>query len=731
MQNENGRPWLQQSRSWIFFKDQISKEPNIVSDFTEDNVFMLDCESARLSIWSRKWNTFIDVGVSSLLKEENAAKKIGKTILSGEIRVFYKGIELEKVSVRKDAGIIEFIDIKKDLEREYINISRGSFTGKGRHFFEEQLYPGLLEAVQKVLKYLALSANTKTLDDREEMEKESFSNKIEKNVDDRCKRILKLRESASDSSRKELAKLRNEIISLTVSVSVLAYFSARDEWNITETMDGSEYYEENEWLNLVEKIDKILAESEDEFILNELANTTKFFDIKVYGEDKKIKVNGVNDSKLKLKFRFTQIFLKENHWAILQVRKDSFSAWTSYLILLGDSKTGKSEEFKEIISFPHSLESVERLEKWAERLCNIVELSDDEADSRQQFIVNWMLKNIPTVGLFCNKEGNIRVNVLARRIYPSIFLNTNFKCLILDRIMEKAETDGIQRFSTIVWQGRENLGCYQLPFKIYFVKRGFFSSNSYHKIIIPFEGTLLKKWKKIIEGSSEVKDHVIALIDLIDMQYDAIFKNMNNEKQEEMIKWLREVDNERTLWRLSLFISELIFRHIKEKNYRTKYELKELLSSIEKEKSWKNLHDKMFQMGKLISLEDGQDQRDKLMKEIQNDEMFDKLCDVWIHLVFKQEQFLDIVNQVKEEYAQYIKENLSYEKKKEKIADYLIKAVPYPYDRRRMLQYIGIYENELLGLLHHMECQSVRQHIDKLFSNNMYLVSKLQDEKNK
>ncbi len=175
MQDE--RQWREEKRSWIFFRDKIAEEENIISDSVDGNVFMLDCESARLSIWSEKWKTFIDVGVSSLLKEESIARKTGETVSSVEIHIFYKGMELEKRSMQRDAGIIEFIDIKKDLERAYINISRGSFTRKGSRFFEEEMYPGLLEAVRRVLKYLAKTALLDDNFERKEGKKENFSDK--------------------------------------------------------------------------------------------------------------------------------------------------------------------------------------------------------------------------------------------------------------------------------------------------------------------------------------------------------------------------------------------------------------------------------------------------------------------------------------------------------------------------------------------------------------------------
>lgn len=725
MQNE--RQWREQKRSWIFFRDKIAEEQNIMSDAVDGNVFMLDCESARLSIWSEKWKTFIDVGVSSLLKEESIARKTGETVSSAEIRIFYKGMELEKRSVQRDAGIIEFIDIKMDLEKAYINISRGGFTRKGSRFFEEEMYPGLLEAVRKVLKYLAKSVIYDNISEKSEKKTENFSDKIVRILNAKCDELLKQRRISGEKINVQAAKLRDEIISLTVSVSVLAFYSVRDEWNITETMDKPELYRKNAWLVLVSKIDKILKESGDELILSELAETTKFFDIKVYNENHRKIASDVKDSGLRFKFRFTQIFLEENHWAVLQVRKDAFSRWSAYLILLGGNQKEESLEFQRAISFPHTSADCERLEEWGQDLCDTVDLADDEEDSSQQFLMNWILKNIPTVAMFCNKDGNVRVNILSRRIYPSIFLNDNFKYLILERMMEKAEMDGIQRFSTITWQGNENFGCDQLPFNIYFVKRGYFAFGSCHKSIIPFEGDLLKRWKEIIERPSDVEKRIDGLIEFADVQHYLQYEKM--EENRRTVSWPYE-----RLMGSGAAIAEMVLTRITEDEFELKSNsLEELLREIDniKEDVRQDLCNNMVQFGILSSLDENSVAKAVMLEEkIRENAAFDILCSAWIYLALKTEQIFDMMNQVRREYQQYtdIKVNPLYQQKKERIADYLMDKIPYKFNKEQILQYMDTNEEELLMLFHNMECRRVRQKMNILFSSNTYLASRLNQE---
>ena len=74
-------------------------------------------------------------------------------------------------------------------------------------------------------------------------------------------------------------------------------------------------------------------------------------------------------------------------------------------------------------------------------------------------MLNWILKNVPTVALFSDSSGNSRLNVLSSSINPSIYMNKNFKYLIINRILEKARKETSKRFSTMTWQGMEYLSC--------------------------------------------------------------------------------------------------------------------------------------------------------------------------------------------------------------------------------------------------------------------------------
>ena len=467
--NDADRPWKDDKRSWIFYREKMKEFPNVICDEVDGNVFLLDCETARLSIWSGEWETFTDVGVSALIRQVNRNGAWDRQEIFKETKIYYKGIELQNKCIGIDAGILEFIDIKSDLERKYINISRKGFTEQGEHFFEEQLYPGLLESIHKVLRYL------------------------EKKGD-----IVKFKDFVEEECQKETN--RPQLINLIVSVSILAYYAMREEWDISETLYEPHKEGKYSWAELLEDLNKVLLKHED--LLIELGKMTRFFSISAY-----VKGNQSKENRKGLKqyiFNFLQLFLPENHWAIVQERKDSYGSWTDYLVLLTSGKESEwAAEYHKIVTVPHMDSDDDVLEEWGRGLCEIRSSYLNSGDSGQQLILNWILKNVPTVGLFANEDGTVRVNILANKIYPSIYMNQNFKFLLLRRMMERANTDGIQSFSTITWQKSELLACKKLPFSIFFIKRGYLADYVYYKTIVPFEGNLWKQWKEILDKKRE------------------------------------------------------------------------------------------------------------------------------------------------------------------------------------------------------------------------------------
>lgn len=335
------RPWREDKRSWIFYQETVQKDENLICEDIGDSVFLLDCQKVRLSIWSKKWSTVLDVGVKGILEAENILKS-GKG--DGELKgthIYYKGMELERRRVDRDTSLIDFIDIKKELDRSYININRYGFTESGEQFFQEELYPGLLMEIRDVLIYLEKTAeecpeagkNTKD-------ENKNFREIIKKALKKRCEDIAKYRES---KNMEELEKEKRNIAAQVISASILAYYAVRDEWELSGKLLNTES-QKTQWTGLIDDMGETLESQNG--LLEELAEISSFFNINIYDRERRGYIsNGARGRDNKQRYTIVDFFREENNWAVLQMRRDPYSNWKSCLVLLGNKNVIKDKAY--------------------------------------------------------------------------------------------------------------------------------------------------------------------------------------------------------------------------------------------------------------------------------------------------------------------------------------------------------------------------------------------------
>lgn len=577
------RIWKIENRAWIFYMDQVKDDENIVCGEIEGLKFLIDCETARLSLWVEKWNTFVDVGVSKLLRQlEKTSDRELQNVICGT-RIFYKGIELRNGCPGHDMEILEFIDIKGELERKYINISRSGFTEQGEYYFKKEIYPDLIEAIHRALGELEKDIANKGV----------FYKRIHRIVEKRCNNILE-----KIKKRELQSKEYYELISFIVSVCILSYYAGREKWDVLEQF---KYTKENTWEELIIDIHELLNKEEYQILIENLEKNTFPFNLQVLDEKNKVYVERATRSP---QVHFEEIFLKNRHWAVLQAREGKYSPWKMHLIRL---ENGDDNVYEKIISISHTEEDEKWLEEWGRKQCDIEKNFMVVEDYKQQLLLKWMLKNIPTIGIFCDETGDVRVNVLGKKIYPSIYMNRNFKFLIMERMMEKADTEPIKRFSTITWQGMERLACEELPYQLYFIKRGYFSPYSFHRCIVPLHGELIKECRKTMDISGNaLKRSVLSLLDAMDIE-----RYLNDLPDEEKYKEIREYlkENPRTArMDISAQVLDLLFSEIEnnkelflEKGFSDLFAKEEIF----KEK-WENLYFKIAQSVVNIKMEEMQ-----------------------------------------------------------------------------------------------------------------------------
>ena len=526
-EEETVRPWIKDKKSWIYYENYAQKDETIIREEVGNDVFLLDCKSAKLHIWSGNINTFATIGAKNLLKKESEIENYeGENNKSG-YKIYYKGIELQRNRRVDDNNFVEYVDIKGDLDRNLLNISRKSFTDKGEKYFAEVINPGLQKSIQNVLKFIGKQDNIVIKHIKTEMEKRF--NELGKEF----------------AQRKEGTEFNiglKELNSQIISTILLCFLACREEYNRITAYGIDNVNKSNKYNKLIEDIVLYLREMSYNSGIEEinqgvgklytkLQEKSVFYNICVYDENLQRSQGSIN---------FAEFCDATRRFAILQMRKSAMDNWNSYLVEISNNGNGNVCSELEKLIFARSSEEKISIDKainqWVKNLMrNTRGMESDEKDFRQQFLMNWMLRNIPTIAMLSDGTGNIRINILSSRIYPVVYMNDEFKMLILDRMIEDFEKSKAVRFSTIAWQSRDFLICKEIPFSAYFVKRGILADSSYYKVIVPVSGQYLfelkQKVQKIVELPYVKKIYkILNEIDIRKYLHSVVYMNSSGKK---------------------------------------------------------------------------------------------------------------------------------------------------------------------------------------------------------
>lgn len=474
-------------KSWIYQKEE--KKGEYYFGTTNEMSFALDYNSAKLYIWNQEIHTFCAVsGISILKREEEYRKNRNHEIKKTGTTIYYKGIELQKDYILDGIDMFEYIDIKGELDRSYININRRGFTSNGEKYFKDKIYRCLVKTVKCVLKYI------NTCKEREEV-KSQLIKKIKENMEQ-----VSFKENKGEAYNDILRKLAEQI----VTVSFLGYWAVNDiNDEISQLGSNCGKSEVCIWQNIITEVADELEK--DKFVRKKLREFSMIFNIESY----ELVERSFRNNCLSI----LDIFKCSRHYAILQVRENQYAKWICYIISVAN------EVYKgfENIIFDGSQKAEEggaenkqieeklfqKVEEWQNTVFeiqpNIGDAVPAERKYEQQFFLTWLAKNMPAMAVISDQKGNVRVNILSHYIYPCIYANQNHKLLIIERILKTAQEERIKRFSIYAWQDRQFLAVKEVPFSCYFINRGYLNRSSLHKVIFPLDGDRLGDIIKILD----------------------------------------------------------------------------------------------------------------------------------------------------------------------------------------------------------------------------------------
>ncbi len=591
------REWERSGKAWSFyykkyqeteFKDGTNEKSEIVIEKMENAVALLDCRDGHLYYWDNRLCTFCLINmVNFLLQERQQTENLNGHCekYSPDVKIYYKGILLEERELPEIGNeLLQCIDIKGKLEREYVSLSRKGFTEKGKEYFLQEIYVPLLESVSKMLKTmnkkhpeLVKDCVRSSLNEKAKMIR-VLTEKMErwKSGDEQIRGVTE-----QDEWLAKFAEKRNQLLVMfkenVISITMLAFFAQKDVFEpLVEIGCGNDEDKSNCWVKVIQYVQMCCGQCFD--TNDEKTDVEKFWDPALessvlfhiqYRSIVDLEEGPNQEMRGSGWITFPDIFSHENQFMIVSKRENRSANWKQYLtpIQLFENKEKKPGIIQLLKNYSVLTSNSDEKKKMERRIMrmgkNALALADaygkddfgrsstmEPGEYMQQYFLKWLLRYIPTVALFMSDDGNTRVNIIHGKTLPFIFMDMSTKKLILQRILEEANNYDIQRFSVPTWQGLENLSCRNLPYSHYFVKRAYMAEESYSKVIFPFAKDELTEIDEQIHSDKaqqtiyglrmlrnllNVRQHLRSILPQSEKKVKKLLKNVQDDRLKSMI----------------------------------------------------------------------------------------------------------------------------------------------------------------------------------------------------
>lgn len=409
--------------TWVY---NLGKSEDMLGPDEENNIYELDCDNGKLYIWNQKYNTYARIGIDRILTMRAKINSPDSEELMKEkdgIKIYYKGILTAVAEFEEDANLIEYMDIKDTLAREYLKLSRKGFSKKG-YVYLHKIYREIIRTAR-----IALAK-----------------------FDEDGKSIEKIFETIDKTEELRLSSL------------ALIYFAMVSE--------KSEAYSSERAKDKVSHWTKLLGQITN---TGENDGNSVLYNIPVWEGGAKVNIS------------IFEIINPANKYMVVSEREaNGEHRWKQHLVKVATAdynqkikrnieKLRKENTLSDRVELMRTLkENMKSYEKGIEP-----SHSDDNylTIHKEQVILKWILDNIPTMAVFASTDGNLRVNVLDVDVCDSVYFDLDMKALVLERIQKKAAKT--QRFSVPVWSGFGALSLEETRDSIEFVKRGKLSKAGY------------------------------------------------------------------------------------------------------------------------------------------------------------------------------------------------------------------------------------------------------------
>lgn len=584
--------WAEQEKnvSWLFKAIRLGEKHAFQDSGNEliivdikDGIGALDYKQSKLHIWNKEIGVFARFGGGRMLSEylTDVGLERSENQDSRKTKIYLKGILVQSHSMHQDSELLELIDIKGGkIGKAHIAINRNEFTREGIEYLEKEIYPALIDSAKAVLI---------ELNERENKKKEgedSFCKKIEDSIREKIKLCQEKEKKEEEEKKEENEKLLKLDLEETVLSAVgLSYFLRILGKTSVKFCEKGGVPEKCYWDCLLEKIvamrweEKAFAikgkkdvkegENGKKSNTNIFGRTEEYINLgmlhmmQVFYFDE-VKRTGFEGSQKWMDY--PSLLLERRKVAIISMRYNKQSRWFHVPLIICERERGGAESSdayeifeKKSRSWQEECEILVKLETWADRILSWLQGVEDiqalhekyGGDMDIQYTLSYMLANIPTVALYADKNGNVRINVLSSEQTKGVFFNRNMKRAILEKVNQLQGQFHAKRFVTNVWRSYECIALEEEPSSVCMAKGAFMAKHQNNKMLLPVLGENVSKlldlgkqefFKDIMKQKDQCEKLEVfcdKLIDLYGMFKKVILdRNMTNEIEKELNDYL-------------------------------------------------------------------------------------------------------------------------------------------------------------------------------------------------
>ena len=499
--------------SWLFKaiqpreKNSVPADDQLIIVDIKSGIGALDCEQAKLYIWNSELGVFARFGGGRMLSTDSSVLRVREAEVQNKrkTQIYLKGILVESHCMYQDSELLELIDIKGGkIGKAHIAINRNEFTKEGIDYIEQQIYPALIASAKEVLVELNERENrSKDRKPADGLQQVPFYKKIMNSI----YRKTALCECAETNVEEYKADLEETVLS-AIGLSYFIRILGKEKRMFCEKVGQEDICQ---WDTLLKEIVDLRWNLEEPISVNLVGGKSANIDRNVF--DKYIstgmmhkmrvftyeEVNRNGFKGLVKQMDYARLLQEENRVAIISMRNNEHSKWFHIPLLIMEKDFATFQ--KKTGTWDEERETLEELETWADGILRLFPRAEyiqnlQEAygmDADIQYTLEYMLGNIPTMALYANKVGNVRINVLCAEQRCGIFFNKNMKRIILKKVNYLYTQYHAKRFITNVWRSYECIALETVPSSVCTANGAFFAKHQTKKMLLPVLGENMQK----------------------------------------------------------------------------------------------------------------------------------------------------------------------------------------------------------------------------------------------